>query len=159
MAALLLLQTVSPPIKRKPAPVVGIDAAGWMTRPEREEEEHPELLLDTLKIKPGDVVGDDGAGVGYLTFRLSKRVGNTGKVYAEEISDEMIDRITFERDQQKIKNIVPVLGAPKDPRLPPNSMDLVLIVDVYHEFSEPQKMLRRMRELGLESLGGAEPKR
>jgi ubiquinone/menaquinone biosynthesis C-methylase UbiE len=145
IVALLFLQTVSPQIKRKPAPIVGIDAAGWMTRPEREEEEHPEELLDALKIKEGDVVADIGAGVGYLTFRLSKRVGSSGKVYAEEIQEEMIDRITFERDQQKIKNVVPVLGTPRDPKLPPVSMDLVLIVDVYHEFAQPAVMMEKIR--------------
>jgi ubiquinone/menaquinone biosynthesis C-methylase UbiE len=142
---LLFLQAVSPQIKRKPAPIVGIDAAGWMTRPEREEEEHPEQLLDALKIKEGQVVADVGAGVGYLTFRLSRRVGNTGKVYAEEISDEMIDRIKFESDEQKIKNVVAVLGTARDPRLPPNSMDLVLIVDVYHEFAHPAEMMEKIR--------------
>ena len=145
IVALLFLQIVSPQIKRKPAPIVGIDAAGWMTRPEREEEEQPEQLLDALKIKEGDVVADVGAGVGYLTFRLSKRVGNTGKVYAEEISDEMVDRIKFESEQEKIRNVVAVLGTPKDPRLPPKSMDLVLVVDVYHEFAYPAEMMEKIR--------------
>ena len=145
IVALLFLQTVNPPIKRKPAPIIGIEAAGSMTRPEREEEEHPEELLDALHIQPGDVVADIGAGVGYMTFRLAKRVGNTGKVYAEDIQDEMIDRITFERDQQKTKNVIPVRGTPKDPKLQPNSIDLVLIVDSYHEFAYPAEMMEKIR--------------
>jgi ubiquinone/menaquinone biosynthesis C-methylase UbiE len=91
-------------------------------------------------------VADIGAGVGYLPWRLAERVGPAGKVYANDIQPEMLRMLRRNMEQRHLSNVEPVLGAVDDPKLPANSLDLVLMVDVYHEFSEPQAMLRRIRE-------------
>ena len=115
-------------------------------RPEREAEERPDEALDALKIPKGAVVADVGAGVGYFTWRLAARVGPSGVVYGEDIQQEMIDQLVKNMRERKLANVRPVLGAIDDPKLPKDSLDLVLLVDVYHEFSEPEKMLDRIRE-------------
>ena len=120
----------------------GID---WLERPERELEENSSQLLKNMNIKPGMVIADIGAGSGYYTVRLSKLAGN-GKVYAVDVEPEMIryldDRIT----KEKLKNVVTILGSEKQVHLPANSIDLMLLVDVYHEFSFPYEMGRSMLE-------------
>jgi ubiquinone/menaquinone biosynthesis C-methylase UbiE len=129
---------------REIAQVMGHLAAGWLDRPEREQEEAPAKLMAALKLKPGDVVADIGAGSGYFTFRLSEVVGATGKVYAVDIQPEMLEIIRKRSKERKVENVEPVLGAVNDPQLPPNSTDLMLMVDVYHEFSHPWEMARQM---------------
>jgi precorrin-6B methylase 2 len=129
---------------REIALVMGHEAADWLERPEREEEEKPGLLHKALGLKPGDVVADIGAGSGYHTFRLAKTVGDKGKVYAVEIQQEMIDLIDRKAKRQKRTNIETVMGTEADPKLPPNSCDLILLVDVYHEFSHPYEMTQAM---------------
>lgn len=129
---------------REIAQVMGHEGAYWLDRPEREAEERPELLLRSLKLKPGDVVTDLGAGSGFFTFRLAKAVGRQGKVYAVDIQPEMLDSIRTKMRQQGVQNVTPVLGAITDPRLPAESQDLILLVDVYHEFSHPWEMTRAM---------------
>ena len=131
---------------RKIAGVMGMNGADWLTRPEREAEEQPEKALDALKLKPGMVVADIGAGVGYMSLRLAKRVGPSGKVYANDLQPEMLAKLRENAAKAKITNIVTVLGDVADPKLPASTMDLVLLVDVYHEFSAPQQMLRKIRE-------------
>jgi len=131
---------------RKIAGVMGMSGADWLTRPEREAEEQPEKALDALKLKPGMVVADIGAGVGYMSLRLAKRVGPTGKVYANDLQPEMLAKLRENAAKAKIANVITVLGDVADPKLPANTMDLVLLVDVYHEFSQPQQMLRKIRE-------------
>ena len=138
-------QAPAPQIQRKPAPVMDARGAAWLLRPERDEEEQPEEVLDALKIRPGDVVADVGAGVGYFTLRISRRVGETGKVLAVDIQQAMLDQLIKKRDQAGLQNIETLLGTETDPRLPVNSMDLVLMVDVYHEFSRPVEMMERIR--------------
>ena len=91
-------------------------------------------------------MADIGAGNGYMTWRLAERVGPTGKVYANDIQPEMLEMLRKNMQQRKLKNVETVLGTYDDPKLPANTLDLVILVDVYHEFSEPQKMLRRIRE-------------
>jgi ubiquinone/menaquinone biosynthesis C-methylase UbiE len=110
------------------------------------EEEHPDQALDALKIEPGSVVADIGAGVGYFTWRLAERVGPIGVVYGEDIQQEMLNQLTRNMRDHHLGNVRPVLGGIDDPKLPKDSLDLVLLVDVYHEFSEPEKMLDRIRE-------------
>jgi ubiquinone/menaquinone biosynthesis C-methylase UbiE len=90
-------------------------------------------------------VADVGAGIGYFTVRLGKRVGATGKVYAVDVQPEMLTMLKQRAAKANLKNIVPVLGSESDPKLPVAAMDLILLVDVYHEFSQPQKMLYQMR--------------
>ena len=131
---------------RKIAGVMGMSGADWLTRPEREAEEQPEKALDALKLKPGMVVADIGAGVGYMSLRMAKRVGPSGKVYANDLQPEMLAKLRENAAKANISNVVTVLGDVSDPKLPANTMDLVLLVDVYHEFSQPQQMLRKIRE-------------
>ena len=121
------------------------DGADWLSRPEREEEEQPKLAIDALNIPKGATVADIGAGSGYMTALLARRVGPKGKVYANDIQPRMLDLLRRYMVQQKLTNVEPVLGAIDDPKLPADTIDLALMVDVYHEFSEPQKMLRGIR--------------
>lgn len=139
-------QGVHPLTGRPIAGVMGAAGADWLDRPEREKEENPEGALDAIGIRPGMIVADIGAGTGYMSLRLAKRVGPTGKVYSNDIQPEMLKRLRKNADSAKLHNIETVLGTEVDPKLPAGQMDLVLLVDVYHEFSSPQKMLRKIRE-------------
>jgi ubiquinone/menaquinone biosynthesis C-methylase UbiE len=119
--------------------------AGWLVRPERGAEEAPDAALDAIGIAKGAKVADIGAGVGYFTWRLAERIGPGGKVYAVDIQQGMLDQLRHNMAQRKLANYEAVLGAVDDPRLPAGQIDLALLVDVYHEFSQPQKMLQRIR--------------
>jgi len=125
---------------REIAQVMGHEGAAWLDRPEREREENPALLLKALAIKPGQVVADIGAGSGFLTFRLAPCVGAKGKVLAVDIQPEMLALIRLRMKQRKLTNIEVVRGTVSDPKLPAGAVDLVLMVDVYHEFSHPWEM-------------------
>ena len=125
---------------------MGVSGADWLERNERESEENPEVALDAIGIKPGMTVADVGAGTGYMSLKMAKRVGPTGKVYANDVQPEMLRRLRQNAAKEKLSNIETVLGTEADPKLPPGEFDLILLVDVYHEFSQPQKMLRKMRE-------------
>lgn len=126
---------------REIAQVMGHQAADWLERPERESEERPGLAFPALKLKPGDTVADIGAGSGYYTRRLAQLVGEKGVVYAVDIQQEMLDLLTNKMAQSNIRNVKAVLGDIKDPKLPANSVDLALLVDVYHEFDFPFEMI------------------
>src|SRR5437764_4847222 len=129
---------------REIAQVMGHQAADWLERPERETEERPELALPALQIKPGDAVADIGAGSGYYTRRMAKLVGEKGLVYAVDIQQEMLDLLTNKMAELKIRNVKPILGTITDPKLPRGSVDLALMVDVYHEFDFPYEMAQAM---------------
>jgi SAM-dependent methyltransferase len=129
---------------REIAQVMGHEAAGWLERPEREKEEQPTKLLEALKVQPGDVVADVGAGSGYLSFRLAEVVGAKGKVLAEDIQPEMLDLIRKRMKDKKVTNVEPILGTITDPKLPTGGVDLILMVDVYHEFDHPLEMTESM---------------
>jgi len=131
---------------RRIAGVMGAGGASWLTRPERESEEHPDQALDAIGIERGTTVADIGAGVGYYTWRLAQRVGPEGVVYGEDIQPEMLRQLQQNMTARKLNNVKGVLGAIDDPKLPKEALDLVILVDVYHEFSEPEKMLQRIRE-------------
>jgi ubiquinone/menaquinone biosynthesis C-methylase UbiE len=120
----------------------GID---WLERPERELEENSTQLLKNMNIKPGMVIADIGAGSGYYTVRLSKLAGN-GKVYAVDVEPEMIKYLDQRITNDKLKNVITILGSEKNVHLPVNSIDLMLLVDVYHEFAFPYEMGRSMLE-------------
>jgi len=137
---------VHPVTKRRIAGVMGPAGAEWLVRPERQEEEHPDEALDALQIRKGSVVADIGAGVGYFTWRLAERVGPSGTVYGEDIQQAMLDQLERNMKDRHIGNVKPVLGGIADPKLPKDALDLVLLVDVYHEFSEPVQMIDRIRE-------------
>ena len=139
-------QSEHPITGRRIAGVMGIGGADWLERSEREIEELPETALDKIGVREGMTVADVGAGVGYFTVRLGKRVGAAGKVYAVDVQPEMLSILKQRAAKANLKNIVPVLGSESDPRIPPGSTDLILLVDVYHEFSQPQKMLQRLRD-------------
>ena len=146
LAANLAAQSVHPITGRRYAGVMGVGGADWLVRPEREAEEQPDRALDLIHIAKGSTIADIGAGAGYLTWRLAERTGPGGKVYANDIQPAMLDLLRRNMRQRHLDNVEPVLGTVDDPKLPPAAMDLVLLVDVYHEFSEPQKMLRKIRE-------------
>jgi len=126
---------------REIAHVMGHQAANWLERPERGSEERSDLLVPAIKLKPGDAVADIGAGTGYYTRRLAKAVGTNGVVYAVEIQQEMLDILTNRMAGERGLNVKPVLGTDIDPRLPSASVDLILMVDVYHEFEHPFEMV------------------
>jgi ubiquinone/menaquinone biosynthesis C-methylase UbiE len=125
---------------------MGPAGADWLVRPEREQEEQPEKAIAALEIPKGGTVADIGAGVGYYSWRLAEVVGPSGRIYANDIQPEMIRLLKQNIKAKSISNVIPVLGTVDDPKLPKNAIDLALLVDVYHEFSEPQKMLDRIRE-------------
>jgi ubiquinone/menaquinone biosynthesis C-methylase UbiE len=139
-------QNQHPITGRKYAGVMGVGGADWLVRPERSEEEQPDKAIALLGIAKGATVADIGAGNGYMTWRLAERVGPTGKVFANDIQPEMLQMLRENMLQRKLKNVKTVLGKFDDPKLPANTMDLVLLVDVYHEFNAPQQMLRGIRE-------------
>lgn len=136
---------VHPLSGRRYALTMGVGGADWLDRAEREDEEDPTRALRALRIQQGSVVADIGAGSGYWTERLSRAVGRNGRVYANDIQQGMLDILRRRLDRARVTNVELVLGSQTDPRLPPDTLDLALMVDVYHEFSEPQAMLRRIR--------------
>ena len=120
--------------------------ADWLDRRERVREEEPDLALDALQIPAGAIVADVGAGSGFMTTRLAKRVGPTGKVYANDLQPEMLALLRERLTRERLRNVELVLGDVDNPNLPDGAIDLVIMIDVYHEFSEPQKMLRHLRQ-------------
>jgi ubiquinone/menaquinone biosynthesis C-methylase UbiE len=114
--------------------------ADWLERPQREEEEKPQALVDAMELKPADVVADIGAGTGYFSYRLAPKVPQ-GKVLAVDIQPEMLERLTAAAKQRGVSNVEPVLGTTSDPKLPKGGVDVVLMVDAYHEFDQPREMM------------------
>jgi ubiquinone/menaquinone biosynthesis C-methylase UbiE len=119
--------------------------APWLVRDSREREEEPAKLLTALEIKTGQTVSDLGCGNGFYTFALAEKVGPRGKVLAVDIQPEMLDLLRDRAKARNFPNVEPVLGEVDDPHLPAGAIDLVLLVDVYHEFSHPEEMLAAMR--------------
>jgi ubiquinone/menaquinone biosynthesis C-methylase UbiE len=131
---------------REIAQVMGPGGIAWLDRPEREDEEHPAMVIDALGLRGGDVVADLGAGSGYFTFRIAPKVGKTGRVLAVEIQDEMLETIRRRAAALKIANVEEVKGSETDPKLPASGVDIVLMVDVYHELACPFEVMTRIRE-------------
>ena len=129
---------------REISKVMGHLAAGWLERPDREREELPNKLIQMLKLKKGDVVADIGVGTGYIARRISPKIGNEGIIYGVEIQQEMLDILDKTMKEEGITNIKGVLGTITDPKLPANSVDLAIMVDVYHEFSHPYEMMQNI---------------
>jgi putative heme-binding domain-containing protein len=117
----------------------------WLTRPERDGDERPDTLLDALAIPKGATVADLGAGTGYFTWRLAQRVGAQGKVIAVDVQREMLDRVAVELKKRNVANVELTLGTERDPRLPEGSIDLALIANAYHEFSNPEAIMAAVR--------------
>ena len=148
VAAAVLLATlaaqqpgVHPVSGRVYALPMGVAGADWLDRREREAEEDPDQAMRLIRVQRGSTVADLGAGSGYFTVRLARAVGAAGKVYAVDIQPGMLDLLQRAVTKEKLTNVIPVLGAADDPRLPAESLDLVLMVDVYHELASPQVTL------------------
>ncbi len=122
------------------------EGAAWLVRESRQREEDCQRLLSELRLRPGQIICDLGCGNGFYTLELARRVGPAGKVYAVDIQPEMLDLLRKRTAAAKLNNIVPTLGTETDPKLPPAYFDLVLLVDVYHEFSHPEAMLAAIRK-------------
>ena len=139
--------------QRQIAPVMSYLGADWLTRPEREREEQPDRVVAALRIPPGSTVIDLGAGVGYFTWRLAKRVGPEGRVIATDVQPEMLAMLDDNMRSRGIENVKPILATQLDARLPAEAgADLVLLVDVYHELAHPaptmQQVLQALRPGG-----------
>lgn len=119
--------------------------APWLVRESREREEEPAKMLSALGVEPGQTVCDLGCGNGFYALRLAKLVGPKGRVLAVDIQQEMLDLLTERAKARGVPIIEPILGEVDDPRLPSAAVDLVLLVDVYHEFSHPPEMLTAIR--------------
>lgn len=130
---------------RQPAAVMSYEGAPWLERPGREEEERPDLVLEAMNLKNGDIIADIGCGSGFFTRRLAQAVGPEGKVYGVDIQPKMLEILEASCEAHGIENVVPVLGGENDPKLPVGEIDWILLVDTYHEFQDPQAMLRHMR--------------
>ncbi len=124
--------------------VMGHQGSEWLERPEREREEMPSLLVNLLRFKEGDVVADIGVGTGYIARRIASKIGVTGTVYGVDIQQEMLDLLSEKMAEAGVLNVKGVLGTITDPKLPPESVDLAIMVDVYHEFSHPYEMLQNI---------------
>ena len=120
--------------------VMGHLGAGWLERPTREAEERTDLVLDNLPLEADDLVADMGAGTGYFSLPIAARVPK-GRVLAVDIQQEMLDIINRRAKSAGIANVEPLLATETDPRLPPGAVDLVLLVDAYHEFSHPREVM------------------
>jgi SAM-dependent methyltransferase len=137
---------VHPISGRRFAPVMGYQGADWLERGERDEEEAPDVALNVLKIPKGASVADIGAGSGYMTEKLAERVGPMGRVFANDVQPQMLEILSRRLSAKRITNVTLVQGTIDDPKLAPASVDLELMVDVYHELSQPQLILQHLRE-------------
>jgi precorrin-6B methylase 2 len=131
---------------REIAHFMGPGGIPWLDRPERENEENPPKVVEALELKGGEVVADLGAGTGYYTFRIAPKVGEKGKVLAVEIQDEMIAELKKRIETQKVTNVEIVKCTEKDPKLPEAGVDLLLMVDVYHEIAFPYEVMMAVRK-------------
>lgn len=137
---------VHPVSGRQYAWPMGLAGAPWLDRPERDAEEAPTRALTIVGIVPGSTVADIGAGSGYFTERLARLVGAGGRVYATDIQQGMLTLTAQRVSREQLTNVTLVLSEPANPRLPAASIDVALMVDVYHELAEPQTVLRHIRD-------------
>jgi ubiquinone/menaquinone biosynthesis C-methylase UbiE len=131
---------------REIAQVMGPGGISWLDRPQRDEEQKPEVAIAALGLHGGETVVDLGAGSGYFTFRIAPLVGKTGRVLAVDVQDEMLNTLRERAAAQKITNVVVVKGSESDPSLPVNAVDVVLMVDVYHELAYPFEIMTKVRQ-------------
>lgn len=131
---------------REIAQTMHFTGAEWLIRNDREREERCSLMLANLGLKPGMHVCDMGCGNGFYTLQMAKAVGPDGHIYAVDVQPEMLKMLNDRADKEGVSNISPILSTFTDPRLPKAEIDLILLVDVYHEFSNPEEMLAEMRE-------------
>ena len=131
---------------REIAQTMHFTGAPWLVRESRQREEDCRMMLKSLGLKPGQTVCDMGCGNGFYTLQLARLVGPRGLVYAVDIQPEMLQMLVRNAAEARLANIRPVLGTPIDPRLPAGEIDMMLCVDVYHEFSHPEAMLAKIKE-------------
>ena len=131
---------------REIAQTMHFTGAPWLVRESRQREEDCRTMLQALGVKPGQTVCDMGCGNGFYTLQLARLVGPRGCVYAVDIQPEMLQMLARNAAEARLANIRPVLGTPIDPRLPAGAIDMMLCVDVYHEFSHPEAMLGKIKE-------------
>jgi ubiquinone/menaquinone biosynthesis C-methylase UbiE len=131
---------------RQIAEVMSWEGVDWLFRETRIEEEQPEAMLDALKIPRGATVADVGAGAGYHSIRLARRVGPSGTVLATDVQPEMIRMLRQNARAARATNIKPLLCSQEDTMLPDGKVDLILMVDVYHECSDPETILQGLRK-------------
>lgn len=131
---------------REIAQVMGPGGISWLDRPQRDEEQRPDVVIAAMGLRAGQTVVDLGAGSGYFTFRIAPKVGSKGKVLAVDVQEEMLETIRQRAAAQKVTNIVVVKGSEKDPHLPANAVDVVLMVDVYHELAYPFEVMTKVRQ-------------
>jgi ubiquinone/menaquinone biosynthesis C-methylase UbiE len=144
------LPTDAPPgrthyLGRVIAQTMSYHGAPWLTRTERRKEEHPDDVMKQLDVDPGMTVCDLGCGNGYYTLRLARAVTDSGKVLAVDVQPEMLQLLRERVALTNFKNIEPILSEYHDPHLPADKVDLLMMVDVYHEFSHPDLMLQAIR--------------
>ncbi|MCU1291936.1 MAG: Methyltransferase type 11, partial [Bryobacterales bacterium] len=123
---------------------MGIGGADWLDRPEREQEEQPEKAIKALQLRPGMQIGEIGAGTGFYALRIARRILPGGTVFANDIQPRMLELLRRKAESQKISNVKTVLGSESDPGLPEHVLDLVLMVDVYHELSHSEAVLQNI---------------
>jgi ubiquinone/menaquinone biosynthesis C-methylase UbiE len=131
---------------RRIAQTMHFTGAPWLIRNTREREERCSLMLANLGVKPGMTICDMGCGNGFHALKMARMTGPTGSVLAVDVQPEMLKLLRERTEKEGLENITPILGSFHHPRLPRNSVDLILLVDVYHEFSHPVSMLKGMRE-------------
>lgn len=134
------------PGTRTPGSILPPEHAGILLMESREQMEQPEKILQVMALRDGDIVADIGCGNGFYTLRLAKKVGPHGLIFAVDVQQGMLDQLVKRQKEADISNIYPVLGKYDDPLLPPGKIDWILLVDAYHEFSNPAAMLARMKE-------------
>ena len=140
--------TTDPPgtyMGRTLASPMSYQGADWLERADRETTEQPEHVLDVLRLKEGMTVADVGAGSGYFTVRIAKRIGARGRLLATDLQPEMLDMLRTKVKAANLTNVVPVLSTESDAKLPRKELDLVLMVDVYHELPKPAATLAQVR--------------
>ena len=131
---------------REIAHVMGPGGIPWLERPQREDEENPTKCIQALELKEGDVVADLGAGSGYYTFRMAPKVGATGKILAVDIEEKMLAELKKRIEKEKLQNVETIQCTETDPKLPAAGVDLVLMVDVYHELAFPYEVMMAVRK-------------
>lgn len=143
-------ETIPPPLEvykgRRIATTMHYLGAPWLIRENRENEERCSLMLASLGVKQGMTICDMGCGNGFYSVQLARLVGPEGKVLGVDIQPEMLEMLKERAAEAKVDNIEPILGTLVDPKLPAGQVDLILCVDVYHEFSHPEHMLAAMRQ-------------
>ncbi len=131
---------------RRVAQTMGHQGADWLIRDTREREERCSLMLANLGIKRGMTICDMGCGNGYYALQMAQMTGEKGYVVGVDVQPEMLSLLRDRMEKEGVENIIPILGSFHNPHLPENLVDMILLVDVYHEFSHPEEMLAAMRK-------------